>query len=152
MGKPAARVGDMHVCPMVTPGVPPIPHVGGPIMPPGVPTVLIGGMPAATLGNMCTCTGPPDSIILGSTGVMIGGQPAARMGDSTAHGGSIVVGCPTVLIGEAGGGGGGASGGGGGSGSSSSGGGNVPPQTATLKEAAKDGTPFCEECAKAAGK
>lgn len=149
MGKPAARVGDMHVCPMVTPGVPPIPHVGGPIMPPGVPTVLIGGMPAATLGNMCTCVGPPDSIILGSTGVMIGGQPAARMGDSTAHGGTIVMGLPTVLIGETGGGGGG---GGGSSGASNAGGGDVPPQTATMKEAAKDGTPFCEECAKAAGK
>src|SRR6188508_3108568 len=101
MGKPAARVGDMHVCPMVTPGVPPVPHVGGPILPPGVPTVLIGGMPAATMGNMCTCVGPPDSIILGSTGVLIGGKPAARMGDSCAHGGTIVLGMPTVLIGEA---------------------------------------------------
>lgn len=100
MGKPAARVGDMHVCPMVTPGTPPIPHVGGPILPPGVPTVLIGGMPAATMGGMCVCTGPPDSIILGSIGVLIGGQPAARMGDMCAHGGTIVVGCPTVLIGE----------------------------------------------------
>lgn len=155
MGKPAARVGDMHVCPMVTPGTQPIPHVGGPIMPPGVPTVLIGGMPAATLGNMCTCTGPPDSIIMGSAGVMIGGKPAARMGDSTAHGGSIVVGFPTVLIGEAGGGGGGGGGGaggaGGGAGSGSSGsGGDLPPQSATLQAAAQDGTPFCEECAKAA--
>ncbi len=110
MGKPAARVGDMHVCPMVTG---PVPHVGGPVMPPGVPTVLIGGMPAATLGNMCTCTGPPDSIILGSMGVLIGGKPAARMGDSCAHGGMIVLGCMTVLIGEAGGGGGVGGGGGG---------------------------------------
>lgn len=109
MGKPAARVGDMHVCPMVTG---PVPHVGGPILPPGVPTVLIGGMPAATLGNMCTCTGPPDSIILGSMGVLIGGKPAARMGDSCAHGGTVILGCMTVLIGEAGGGGGGAGGGG----------------------------------------
>jgi uncharacterized Zn-binding protein involved in type VI secretion len=100
MGKPAARVGDMHTCPMVTPGVPPIPHVGGPILPPGKPTVLIGGMPAATMGNMCTCVGPPDSIVLGSTGVLIGGMPAARMGDTCAHGGAIVAGCPTVLIGE----------------------------------------------------
>ena len=107
MGKPAARVGDMHVCPMVTPGVPPIPHVGGPILPPGVPTVLIGGMPAATMSGMCTCVGPPDSIVLGSAGVFIGGMPAARMGDMCAHGGSIVLGLPTVLIGEAGGGGGG---------------------------------------------
>lgn len=92
----AARVGDMHVCPMVTGTVP---HVGGPIMPPGAPTVMIGGMPAAVVGGMCTCTGPPDSIVKGSGTVTIGGQPAARMGDSTAHGGSIVVGCPTVMIG-----------------------------------------------------
>jgi len=92
----AARVGDMHVCPMSTG---PVPHVGGPILPPGEVTVLIGGMPAAKMGDMCTCTGPPDTIILGSTTVLIGGMPAARMGDSTAHGGSIVIGCPTVLIG-----------------------------------------------------
>lgn len=105
MGKPAARVGDMHTCPMVTPGTPPIPHVGGPVLPPGKPTVLIGGMPAATMGSMCTCVGPPDSIVLGSMGVFIGGQPAARMGDQCAHGGMITVGCPTVLIGEVGGGG-----------------------------------------------
>lgn len=95
---PAARVSDMHVCPMVTPGVPPIPHVGGPILPPGVPVVLIGGLPAATVGNMCTCVGPPDTIIKGSATVLIGGAPAARMGDTTAHGGTIVLGCPTVLI------------------------------------------------------
>lgn len=99
MSKPAARITDMHVCPLATPGTPPIPHVGGPITGPGVPTVLIGGMPAAVLGDMCVCTGPPDSIILGSTTVLIGGKPAARMGDSTAHGGSIVAGLPTVLIG-----------------------------------------------------
>jgi uncharacterized Zn-binding protein involved in type VI secretion len=104
MSKPAARVGDMHVCPMVTPGTPPIPHVGGPITGPGMPTVLIGGMPAAVLGDMCVCVGPPDTIILGSSGVFIGGKPAARMGDSCAHGGAITVGCPTVLIGEAAGG------------------------------------------------
>ena len=109
MGKPAARIGDNHVCPMVTPGVPPIPHVGGPITGPGCPTVLIGGMPAAVMGDMCVCVGPPDTIILGSTGVLIGGKPAARMGDSCAHGGTIVMGCPTVLIGESGGGGGGGS-------------------------------------------
>jgi uncharacterized Zn-binding protein involved in type VI secretion len=107
MGKPAARVGDFHMCPMVTPGVPPIPHVGGPILPSGPPTVLIGGMPAATMGSMCVCTGPPDSIVLGSVGVMIGGKPAARMGDQCAHGGAIMAGCPTVLIGETGAGGGG---------------------------------------------
>lgn len=97
--KPAARVGDMHTCPMVTPGVPPIPHVGGPVLPPGVPTVLIGGMPAATATSMCTCVGPPDVIAMGSTTVLIGGKPAARMGDSTGHGGVILAGCPTVLIG-----------------------------------------------------
>jgi uncharacterized Zn-binding protein involved in type VI secretion len=95
---PAARLTDMHVCPMQTPGTPPIPHVGGPILPPGVPTVLIAKLPAATLGSMCTCVGPPDSIVMGSTKVMIGGKPAARMGDSTAHGGSIVAGAPTVMI------------------------------------------------------
>jgi uncharacterized Zn-binding protein involved in type VI secretion len=97
--KPAARAGDMHVCPMVTPGTPPIPHVGGPIMPPGAPTVLIGNMPAARVGDMATCVGPPDTIALGSMTVLIANMPAARMGDMTAHGGSIVVGCPTVLIG-----------------------------------------------------
>jgi uncharacterized Zn-binding protein involved in type VI secretion len=96
---PAARVGDIHVCPMQTPGTPPIPHVGGPILPPGTPTVLIGGQPAACVGDMATCVGPPDSIVMGSATVMIGGKPAARMGDSTAHGGSITVGCPTVIIG-----------------------------------------------------
>ena len=96
---PAARLTDMHVCPMQTPGVPPIPHVGGPIVGPGNPTVLISGMPAAVLGDMCTCVGPPDSIVSGSATVMIGGMPAARMGDRTAHGGSIVVGIPTVMIG-----------------------------------------------------
>jgi uncharacterized Zn-binding protein involved in type VI secretion len=86
----------MHVCPMVT-GV--VPHVGGPILPPGCPTVIIGMMPAARVGDMCTCVGPPDSIIKGSGTVKIGGMPAARLGDSTAHGGSITLGCPTVIIG-----------------------------------------------------
>ena len=92
----AARVGDMHVCPMVNGTVP---HVGGPVMPPGCPTVLIGGMPAARVGDMLVCTGPPDSIIKGSATVLIGGMPAARMGDTTAHGGTIIIGCPTVIIG-----------------------------------------------------
>lgn len=96
---PAARLTDMHTCPMQTPGVPPIPHVGGPIVGPGVPTVLIAGLPAAVLGDMCTCVGPPDSIIKGSATVMIGGKPAARMGDTTAHGGTIVLGAPNVMIG-----------------------------------------------------
>jgi len=93
---PAARITDMHVCPMVT-GV--VPHVGGPILPAGEPTVLIGGLPAARVGDMATCVGPPDTIIVGSGTVMIGGMPAARLGDSTAHGGTIVLGLPTVLIG-----------------------------------------------------
>lgn len=92
----AARITDMHVCPMVTGTVP---HVGGPILPPGEPTVLIAGMPAARVGDMATCTGPPDSIVAGSATVFIGGMPAARMGDTTAHGGSIIAGDPTVLIG-----------------------------------------------------
>ncbi|MFA6778252.1 MAG: PAAR domain-containing protein [Paludibacteraceae bacterium] len=95
----AARVTDMHTCPMLTPGLPPIPHVGGPIVGPGVPTVLIGGLPAAVVGDTCVCAGPPDTIVMGSMTVMIGGKPAARMGDATAHGGSIVIGCPTVMIG-----------------------------------------------------
>ncbi len=86
----------MHVCPMVTGTVP---HVGGPILPPGEPTVLIEGMPAARVGDMALCTGPPDTIAMGSTTVLIGGMPAARMGDTTAHGGTIVIGAPTVLIG-----------------------------------------------------
>jgi uncharacterized Zn-binding protein involved in type VI secretion len=152
MGKPAARIGDMHMCPMVTPGLPPIPHVGGPITGPGVPTVLIGGVPAATMGDMCVCVGPPDTIVLGSTGVLIGGKPAARMGDQCAHGGAITIGCPTVLIGETSGGGGGGMA-------------AMPKeaisnvmkdtgkdmekkmaQAVALKTAAENGTPFCEVC------
>lgn len=93
---PAARLTDFHACPMVTAQVP---HVGGPVIGPGAATVLIGGMPAAVVGDSCTCTGPPDTIAAGSATVMIGGKPAARMGDSTAHGGSIVAGCATVIIG-----------------------------------------------------
>ncbi|MCA9934699.1 MAG: PAAR domain-containing protein [Ardenticatenaceae bacterium] len=96
MGQPAARLTDMHTCPMVN-GV--VPHVGGPITGPGVPTVMIAKMPAAVVGDMATCTGPPDTIVKGSATVMIGGKPAARMGDNTAHGGVIVAGSPTVLIG-----------------------------------------------------
>jgi uncharacterized Zn-binding protein involved in type VI secretion len=93
---PAARIGDLHVCPMVT-GV--VPHVGGPALPPGSPMVLIGGAPALRMGDMCSCVGPPDSVIAGSATVKIGGAPAARMGDSTAHGGTLVVGEFTVIIG-----------------------------------------------------
>lgn len=94
--KPAARLTDMHTCPMFNVLTP---HVGGPIMPPCCPTVLIGNMPAARVGDMAACAGPPDVIVQGSTTVLIGGQPAARMGDMTAHGGFIVMGLPTVLIG-----------------------------------------------------
>jgi uncharacterized Zn-binding protein involved in type VI secretion len=95
MPQPAARVGDMHICPMVT-GI--VPHVGGPILPPGGIPVLIGGLPAARVGDMVVCVGPPDVIAMGSFKVLIGGMPAARMGDMTVHGGVIAVGCPTVLI------------------------------------------------------
>lgn len=124
MGKPAARAGDMHMCPMVTPGVPPIPHVGGPI-PMGCPTVLIGGMPAARMGDMAVCVGPPATVILGSPTVLIGGMMAARMADQTAHGGMITLGLPTVLIGEA------ASG---------------SAQAAAMKAAAASGAPLVEKC------
>ena len=95
----AARITDMHVCPMMDPGIVPIPHVGGPIVGPGVPTVLIGKLPASKVTDMCVCVGPPDTIVKGSATVMIGGMPAVRMGDSSGHGGSIVMGCPTVMIG-----------------------------------------------------
>jgi uncharacterized Zn-binding protein involved in type VI secretion len=95
MGMPAARITDMHVCPMVT-GV--VPHVGGPVLPPGGLPVLIGGLPAARVGDMCVCVGPPDVIALGSFTVLIGGQPAAQMTSLTAHGGMIVGGYPMVLI------------------------------------------------------
>ena len=94
--KPAARITDNHVCPLIT-GV--VPHVGGPILPPGQPTVLIGNLPAARVGDMAVCAGPPDTIVLGSMTVLIGGMPAARLGDMCAHGGTIVLGCFTVLIG-----------------------------------------------------
>lgn len=96
MGMPAARLSDMHVCPMVTVLVP---HVGGPIVGPGCPTVLIGGMPAACVGDLVTCAGPPDTIVMGSFTVMFGGRPAAQLGSLTAHGGTVVMGYPMVLIG-----------------------------------------------------
>ncbi|WP_205312132.1 PAAR domain-containing protein [Rheinheimera maricola] len=96
---PAARLSDMHTCPMVTPGTPPIPHVGGPVSGPCVPTVILGGLPAATVGDMCVCVGPSDTIVKGSSTVIIGGKPAVRMGDNTAHGGVVVSGLPTVMIG-----------------------------------------------------
>ena len=96
MGQPAARITDMHTCPMAEG---PVPHVGGPVIA-GEPTVLIGGLPAARVGDMVTCAGPPDTIATGAETVIIGGMSAARMGDSTAHGGVIVGGCPTVFIGD----------------------------------------------------
>jgi uncharacterized Zn-binding protein involved in type VI secretion len=140
---------------MVTPGVPPIPHVGGPVTGPGAPTVLIGGKPAAVMGDMCVCTGPPDTIILGSMGVLICGKPAARMGDMCAHGGTIVLGQPNVLIGEMSPGAPGTPAGmaamanfmieihklpGGKAGALAA------RQTVTLSEAAVTGAPFCEIC------
>ena len=93
---PAARIADMHTCPLFNG---PVPHVGGPITGPAVAPVLIGGLPAAVIGDMCVCVGPPDTIVKGSGTVMIGGRPAARLGDMTAHGGVIVQGFPTVMIG-----------------------------------------------------
>jgi len=153
---PAARITDMHTCPMVT-GV--VPHVGGPIIAPCCPTVLIGNLPAARVTDMLVCVGPPDVIVKGSAGVFIGGLPAARIGDLTAHGGVIVVGWPTVIIGEVGSGPGG--GGGMGAGSPGAGGGadllstgpamsSPDAQSQALQNAAAGGKPFCERCARAA--
>lgn len=143
---PAARIGDPHVCPMVT-GV--VPHVGGPIAL-GCFTVLTGGPPQARIGDMCVCTGPPDSIALGCFTVIVGGMPAARMGDMTVHGGNIVMGLPTVLIGDGGGGGGG--GGGAGALAARMGlEGGAADQAAAAKvmiDAAEEGLPFCEQCSK----
>ena len=96
MGAPAARLADLHVCPMVT-GI--VPHVGGPISGPCAPTVIIGGMPSARVGDLAVCVGPPDAIALGSFTVIIAGMPAARIGDTTVHGGKITLGCFTVMIG-----------------------------------------------------
>jgi len=124
---PAARIGDMHVCPL-SDG--PKPHVGGPVSI-GCPTVKIGFMPAARVGDMCVCVGPPDSIAKGSPTVKIGGMMAARMGDLTAHGGTITLGCPTVMIGEMGMGG------------------AVTVQGQAMSQAKKAGAAFCEECEKA---
>ena len=93
---PAARIGDMHICPMVT-GL--VPHVGGPVLPAGCPTVMIGNQPAARAGDMAGCVGPPDTVAMGSPTVLIGNMMAARLGDPTAHGGVITMGCPTVMIG-----------------------------------------------------
>jgi len=97
---PASRVTDLHICPMQTMvGPVPVPHVGGPIIGPGASTVLIGGLPAALMGDNCVCVGPPDKIMKGSATVLIKGKPAARMGDTCQHGGTVMSLCPTVLIG-----------------------------------------------------
>lgn len=96
MGQPVARIGDNHVCPMVDPG--PKPHVGGPVST-GCFTVLFGGSPAAQVGSVAVCVGPPDAVSMGSTSTIVGGVPVARIGDPTVHGGVIVVGLPTVMVG-----------------------------------------------------
>jgi uncharacterized Zn-binding protein involved in type VI secretion len=142
----------MHTCPMVN-GL--VPHVGGPILPPCQPNVFTGGMPQARVSDRAVCVGPPDVIAKGSTSVFVGGQPAARMFDQTVHGGVIVVGFPTVFIGDwTSGGGGGAVDGGGGEAAVSphveGAGGDHAAMAKTLKIAAKEGVPFCEQCAKAA--
>jgi uncharacterized Zn-binding protein involved in type VI secretion len=118
---PAARISDMHTCPMVNPG--PVPHVGGPISS-GEGSVLIGYMPAARVGDSAICVPAVDTISQGASNVIIGNKPAARLGDPTAHGGVIVAGCPTVIIGTS-------------------------AQSVVLLAAAAAGTPFCEECEKA---
>jgi uncharacterized Zn-binding protein involved in type VI secretion len=149
MPMPAARISDMHVCPLVTVLVP---HVGGPITT-GCFTVITGNMPQARVSDICICVGPPDAIAMGSPTVIVGGMMAARIGDPTVHGGAIVTGFPTVIIGESGGGGGG--GGGPGSGGSASGlsaatsgpGMPDPPgQAKALTDAAKTGAPFVQRC------
>ena len=93
---PAARITDPHICPMAEPG--PVPHVGGPIVK-GSPTVFTGSLPQARVGDMATCVGPPDTIAIGSATVQVNGMMAARMLDTTMHGGKIVMGLPTVMIG-----------------------------------------------------
>lgn len=144
MGKPAARITDMHVCPMVNPG--PVPHVGGPVAV-GSPNVLTGKLPQARVGDMSVCNGPPDVIAVGSTGVFVNKKPAARLGDQTAHGGTIVAGLPTVLIGET------KAGGGGGAGAMFAGAAmfqfaEYAAQVQVLIEAFQSGAPFAEICFK----
>ena len=141
---PAARISDMHTCPMVSPG--PVPHVGGPVVV-GMPTVLTCFLPQARIGDQCVCVGPPDVIVKGSATVLVGGKPAARLGDSTAHGGVIVVGAPTVLIGD------GSSGAGGGGGAGMGMAVPVPfsepsIQAETMIAAHKQAKPFCRICQK----
>jgi uncharacterized Zn-binding protein involved in type VI secretion len=143
MGQPAARITDMHVCPMVT-GV--VPHVGGPILPPAAVTVFTGKLPQARVTDMAVCVGPPDVIVKGSATVFVCKLPAARMGDLTAHGGTIVTGFPTVLIGDMAGGG--SSGGGGAAGALASAASftGAASQAKALISAAKAGSAFCERC------
>lgn len=140
---PAARISDFHTCPMVSPG--PVPHVGGPVVS-GQVTVLTVNLPQARVSDKCVCAGPVDIIVKGSATVLVGNMPAARIGDNTAHGGVIVVGAPTVLIGDGSHGGGG---GGGGAGAGMPG--NVPftqpnLQMQTLIAAAREAKPFCAVC------
>lgn len=97
---PAARLTDLHACPLFNPGVPPIPHVGGPICGPGATAVVIGGLTAAVVGDACTCVGPPDVVVQGSGTIFIGGKAAVRQGDLTAHGGVIVTGDASVVFGD----------------------------------------------------
>lgn len=136
----AARIGDMHTCPMVTGTVP---HVGGPVLPPCAPTVITGGMPQARVSDKLVCIGPPDMVAKGSATVIVSGLCAARLGDPTVHGGVIVAGCATVIIGDAGGGGGGGDGGLAAAALAAAG-----AQAAALIAAAKAGVPFCEQCQK----
>lgn len=143
MTRPAARIGDMHTCPIVNPG--PVPHVGGPIAV-GAPTVITVGMPQARVGDMAICVGPPDTIAVGSATVLVNGRPAARMGDATVHGGVIVVGAPTVLIGDGGGSGGPGSGGSTVMAGGASGFPNPSAQAKALIAAAKDHLLGCEVC------
>ena len=98
MQQPAARLGDLHTCPMVDPASG-VPHVGGPIAGPGAPNVLVGGQPAACVGDTAVCVGPPSAVVSGAFNILVGGRPAARMGDPTAHGGVVTLGCFTVLVG-----------------------------------------------------
>ena len=95
-GPPAARITDNHICPMTTG---PVPHVGGPIIVPGAPTVLIGKLPAAAVGSVCVCVGPPDTVVKGRMTVLVSKKPLSRVGDTCAHGGAIIMGCFTVLAG-----------------------------------------------------
>lgn len=145
---PAARITDFHACPMVTPGTPPIPHVGGPIMK-GSLNVLTGKLAQARVGDPAVCVGPMDSIAKGSSGVFVNKMAAARMGDPTAHGGSITIGLPTVIIGETkGGGGGGAAGLA--VGAIAMAHTEVAQQLKVLIDAWAKGAPFCEACFKRA--